>query len=365
MRMRFVVGTSVLALTALVSNPVFAQPSDGVAPSRDRQAQPGQRERGERSRGAEGEQRRERPAQLSATDSESAWVLQAQGVAYKLGLDQAAGEQLVDVYIQHRKSMATAMKSRGEEMRGQRKRGEAGERPQRDGEAGERGERPQRERGGEAGERGERPQRERGGEAGERNQRGGRGGPGEVNNAMIETMNKHKEAFKADLASILSAEQVDAVAFSLGTFNTGWDRMVHSLANMGLEDGNLVASLNVVADHIDSTSKARAAQREARQSDRAAQQQDGAVQQGQDRSSGERRTREQSDRSAQQESLFAGLSAYLSDSQMGAFKKEHTRPERPQRGRGEQGSRAGERRERGNRGEGREQRGRPDQNGGG
>lgn len=133
---------------------------------------------------------------------ETAWTLEAQGVAHDLGLSEEATSKLVDAYKDVRASHQKAL----EELMATAERGPGMFQQMRDVNASERAE------------------------------------------------------LKERVASFLDQEQTDEVIKSLGTFNRQWDRLVDALASLGLAEDKQYEGLTLIAEYaVEST----AAQEEA------------------------------------------------------------------------------------------------------
>lgn len=201
------VGVSVAAPAAM------AQP-DGKQPP------PGERPGGP---GGQGRQ------SLSPEALQAAWALQATGVAKHLGAADDKVSAVTKAYTAARESHFAAAEKLQKDMR-------------------------DKAAGGGGGEKGG----EKGGDKGEG--RGPRGGiAGDFMKAMDELNAAEREKLKKELASSLSAEQVEKALASLGTFSRQWDAMANAVIGFKLEGAKLQDASNAMEEYVIALAKVRPA----------------------------------------------------------------------------------------------------------
>lgn len=220
---------AIIAAALLVASPAIAQPGGG--------------------RGGDF-QRMQRGQQLTEEQLDAVWTHEAKAVAHRLELADKTAEQVTEAYLAVRKDYQVAMeKSREEMMEEFRRMREEG------GGGGFGGGDREGRRGGGAGGGGDdadRPRRERpeGGRGGGGFGGGGFGG-GAFGGPMQELRDDHILRLDLELSQILSEdEQVEEAMKSLGTFNGGWDRMVHTLIGFELETKALHDALGATEKYV-------------------------------------------------------------------------------------------------------------------
>jgi len=261
-------------------------------------------------------------SRLSDEDLQRVWTLEAQGAAFDLKLDEETTNKMVGIYIAHRKEYGEAMSKMFTKMRERMMGGE-----------GRPGGRPDARPKDDDAKGADRGPRERG-----RPQRGGRFGGGADDggvNPMMEMQKTQRESFIADLKSILNEDQVAQVGPLLGSFSSSWDRMVHAVDGLGLENEKLAKALQAVSRYAAASSAERAKAMRDRVTDRPVTdrpQRDRAVtdrvpdaRPDRDRARPRDRRREPgSAMAASREKLYEELGKILSDEQMQEFKKATT-----------------------------------------
>lgn len=191
--------------------------------------------------------------QLSEAERTAAWELQVKAFAAGQNLDDETTTKLVTIYTERRAEHAAAMDELRETIREQMR-----QRMQEGGGAGGGG-------GGEGGggEGGGAGGGGRGGGA------GGFGGAGREMQAQLETVNQeHRDALTTSLDEVLDGEQLEKATNLLGTFDTRWDSITHTIAGFNLGDEQTMVALWPVETYVIAVRDAR---REAGDDFRAAQ----------------------------------------------------------------------------------------------
>ncbi len=151
-----------------------------------------------------------RPQPLSPAQAETAWTIEASGVARELALQSEQAEQLAAAYKQARKSLHEAAESM----------------------------------------RPERPERPEGGEPGERGGRGRFRGDRPDAGARMELLESERAKLHAALSQFLGAEQVEQAMVPLGAFSPQWDRMVLAISDMKLDTERSEAALKSIQQYV-------------------------------------------------------------------------------------------------------------------
>ena len=213
---------AVLAIT-VISLPVQAQDQGGR-----RQRPP----RGERQPMGQ---------RLTEEQSNAAWQVQARTMARGLEVGQENAKKMIGLYVEARTGYAKAM----DDLRTKWREASRGDR-----EGGE-GEAP--------------PDRRRGGQ---------RGGGDEARAEMAKVAETHRKKLGEGLGAFLEGRELEYATEVLGSFNPGWDNMVHAITVLKMDKEKTGQSLKVIEAHIAETvvlrrSGDREGQREAQASARA------------------------------------------------------------------------------------------------
>lgn len=170
--------------------------------------------------------------QLDPEKAKAAWKLQAEGVASRLGVDEAGTAQVVSAYVAARTSHTKAVQDQRRKMREERE-------ASRDEHTGD----------GSA----------VGGERSERQWRGDRTGRGaelrEANRALMKT---ERARLEESLTSVLSGEDLEQAVAALGTFNGQWDRLVNAVAGLDASKEKTMSALGPIETYVASITKIRA-----------------------------------------------------------------------------------------------------------